>query len=336
MKKWTVMLIPHDRSSTRTLTLSTLHFGLAVGMLVILTFATSFLFQRQRVMAAKNERLHEINRTLEFKTASEPMVQVVEQGESDQLNDVEARLRAEYEATLRAITAELTALYDMEAKARDITGIAPRETQPDTFEPEENTDGQGGASTGFGSFAYSGIDEQYRPAHVIYGMARPSADLIMQEIQLRQRSLNDLVVDMEREIDRIARVPSSWPLIAGRGKITSQFGYRKDPFHRRVRHHDGTDIAAPTGTPVRATAKGRVVYSAFDGAYGNLVKIDHGNGIQTWYAHLSKRTVSEGDVVAKNDRIGHVGSTGRSTGPHLHYEVHVNGRPVNAAKYLTE
>jgi len=336
MKKWTVMLIPHDRSSTRTLTLSTLHFGLAVSVLVVLTFATSFLFQRQRAIAAKNEQLHEINRSLEFRTASQTPVAVVQAVETDNSSDIEARLRAEYEASLRAITAELTSLYDMEAKARDITGIAPRETQAETFETDEVLDGQGGASNGFGSFAYSGIDDVYRPAHVIYGMARPSADLIIQEIQLRQRSLNDLVVDMEREIDRIERVPSSWPLFAGRGKISSHFGYRRDPFHRRVRHHDGTDIAAPTGTPVRATAKGRVIHSAFDGAYGNLIKIDHGNGLQTWYAHLSKRVVSEGDIVAKNDLIGNVGSTGRSTGPHLHYEVHVNGKPVNAAKYLTE
>jgi len=336
MKKWTVMLIPHDRSSTRTLTLSTLHFGMAVGLLVVLTFMSSFLFQRQRAIAAKNEQLLLINRSLEFRTANQTPLAALPEVEYDHGSDIEARLRAEYEASIRAITAELTSLYDMEAKARDITGIAPRETQAEVYDEDEVLDGQGGASTGFGTFAYSGIDDSYRPAHVIYGMARPSADLILQEIALRTRSLNDLVVDMEREIDRVERVPAAWPLPGGRGRISSHFGYRRDPFHSRVRHHDGTDIAAPTGTPVRATAKGRVIHSAFDAAYGNLIKIDHGNGMQTWYAHLSKRVVKEGEQVSRSDLIGHVGSTGRSTGPHLHYEVHINGKPVNAAKYLTE
>jgi murein DD-endopeptidase MepM/ murein hydrolase activator NlpD len=119
-----------------------------------------------------------------------------------------------------------------------------------------------------------------------------------------------------------------------RGKITSRFGYRRDPFHFRLRHHDGVDISAPTGSQVVSTAKGRVTYSGYDGDYGNLVRVDHGNGIETWYAHLSERSVKQGQEVSRLDPIGKVGSTGRSTGSHLHFEVHVNGRKVDGEKYL--
>jgi murein DD-endopeptidase MepM/ murein hydrolase activator NlpD len=184
--------------------------------------------------------------------------------------------------------------------------------------------------------AYLGIDNQYRPPHIIYGMSRPSADLILQEIRVRQRSLSELVVDGKAMVDKLNRIPSIWPLVNGAGKITSRFGYRRDPFHRRVRHHAGTDVAAPTGTKVHATAKGTVTFAEYDQFYGNLIKVDHGGGLETWYAHLSKITVGVGDVVERSTVIGHVGSTGRSTGAHLHYEVHVDGQPVDSEKYLTE
>lgn len=116
-----------------------------------------------------------------------------------------------------------------------------------------------------------------------------------------------------------------WPVV---GTITSRFGYRGRE------HHDGIDIGAPRGTDVHAADSGTVIASSYAGTYGNCIRIDHGGGsFVTLYAHLDKRLVSVGDVVTKGQVIGKVGSTGRSTGPHLHFETRVNGRPVNPIQF---
>jgi len=116
-----------------------------------------------------------------------------------------------------------------------------------------------------------------------------------------------------------------WPL---RGRLTSPFGYRWGGFH------SGIDIAASPGTPVGATRPGRVRFAGWRGAYGNLVIVDHGEGITSYYAHLSSIAVSVGQTVDQGTTVGRVGSTGRSTGPHLHFEIRVNGDPRNPMDYL--
>jgi murein DD-endopeptidase MepM/ murein hydrolase activator NlpD len=161
--------------------------------------------------------------------------------------------------------------------------------------------------------------------------------LIVQEINLRTASLKALVTDLKVREDQIARLPAIWPTASRFSQVSSPFGYRKDPYGLRMSHHDGTDITAPYGSPILATAKGVVVYSDFDGGgLGNLIKIDHGNGIETCYGHLQVRLVHVGDRVERKTVVGRLGTTGRSTGPHLHYEVHINGRAVDAAKYFRE
>ena len=335
MKKWTVMLIPHDRGGTRTLTLSSLHFWSFAILLAVLTFSTAFFYQRHSTVLEKSSELRFINRELELENARKP--KVIETGghTEAELREVEARLRSDYDASISTITAELNELYDIEAKARDITGLTPRPSAS-TAVGTADGGGKGGPPGAGGPMAFSGGAMALRPPNIIYGMTRPSADLILQEIHVRGSSFSDLVSDMEAEIDRIERIPSIWPLAEGAGHLTSRFGYRRDPFTRRVRHHNGTDLAGPWKTKIRATAKGVVLSAGYDRFLGRIVKIDHGNGIETWYAHLSRTAVKKGAEVRREDIIGTLGSTGRSTGPHLHYEVHVKGNPVNPEKYLTD
>lgn len=285
-------------------------------------------------MVDQVQALHDSNRVLQFQAAA-PAAKSPESAVPADQAAHEDQLREEYETSLAKITSELSALYDMEAKAREITGLAPRSEglEEDTSGGEG---GMGGGPSGMGGVTMTVVDERLRPPHVIYGMARPSADLILQEIHLRRQSLSELVREVTADKDRVERLPSLWPILSGGGKVTSRFGYRRDPFNRRVRHHDGMDISAPVGTKVVATAKGVVKESYYDQYLGNLVCISHGNGLESWYAHLSKRLVSTGETVERGMIIGQVGSTGRSTGAHLHYEVHEHGKPANPNRYVSD
>jgi len=118
------------------------------------------------------------------------------------------------------------------------------------------------------------------------------------------------------------------------GNITSKFGMRRDPFTKEVKFHSGIDIAAPEGTPIKAAENGKVVFSGVQNGYGNIVVIQHKDGIVTKYAHNSKNIVKVGDIVKKGQVISLIGQTGRSTGPHLHFEVLSGDKHVNPLNYL--
>ena len=131
----------------------------------------------------------------------------------------------------------------------------------------------------------------------------------------------------------LATVPTLWPV---RGEITAGFGQRLDPFSGEGAFHSGVDISSRYGTRVEASADGLVLQAGSYSGYGNEILIDHGLGLKTKYAHLSKISVLVGQEVVRGQVIGAVGMTGRATGPHLHYEVIVNGTPVNPTKYLRQ
>ncbi|MDQ6760713.1 MAG: M23 family metallopeptidase [Acidobacteriota bacterium] len=127
--------------------------------------------------------------------------------------------------------------------------------------------------------------------------------------------------------------PSLWPVD---GRLLSPFGGRSDPFSGEGAMHTGVDMTASTGTAVHATADGIVAFAEWSGRYGQLVVVDHGNGMQTYYAHLSRFEVVSGQEIRRGDVVGKSGSTGRSTAPHLHYEVRIGGTPVNPYPYLAQ
>jgi len=125
--------------------------------------------------------------------------------------------------------------------------------------------------------------------------------------------------------------PSLWPV---EGRLMSPFGGRTDPFSGEGAIHTGVDLSAPQGTPVHAAADGIVVHAEWSNGYGRLVVVDHGNGLQTYYGHLSRFEVVNGQEIRRGDILGQSGSSGRVTSPHLHYEVRMGGTPVNPYPYL--
>ncbi len=153
------------------------------------------------------------------------------------------------------------------------------------------------------------------------------------EVSSRERSLRELKTYLDERAAILASLPSILPV---RGLITAGYGNRASPFTSKREFHEGLDISAPYGTPIVATADGVVTFAGPLVAYGNVVFIDHGRGFATFYGHNSSNRVREGQRVRRGDIIAYIGTTGRTTGPHVHYEVHVNGVTTNPLKYAID
>jgi murein DD-endopeptidase MepM/ murein hydrolase activator NlpD len=153
------------------------------------------------------------------------------------------------------------------------------------------------------------------------------------EAHRQESSLRELSEYFEDQKSMLASTPSIWPT---QGWVTSDFGVRLDPYNADRSMHQGLDISTPLGQPVQTPSDGTVVFNGTEGGYGKVLVIDHGYGVKTRYAHLSETTVRLGERVARGQKVAAVGNTGRSTGPHLHYEVRVNGIPENPRKFILE
>ena len=156
-------------------------------------------------------------------------------------------------------------------------------------------------------------------------------DEVRRQIDLRRESQQEIQGILNDQRSLLAAKPVGWPV---KGWLTSSFGMRRDPFNGRRKMHEGLDIAARTGTPVTATADGIVSSVKTEPGYGKVVIVDHGYGYRTIYGHNSRYFVKVGQRVRRGERIAAVGNTGRSTGSHVHYEIRLNGVPVNPYKYL--
>jgi murein DD-endopeptidase MepM/ murein hydrolase activator NlpD len=168
------------------------------------------------------------------------------------------------------------------------------------------------------------------PAGNLASLQRQIEDL-RREIELRRVSQEEIQGFLNDLRSLSGARPSGWPV---KGLVTSGFGVRRDPFDGQRRMHEGLDIATRTGTPVMATAAGIVREVGVEPGYGMLVVIDHGYGLSTAYGHNSRILVKVGQRVRRGDLIANAGNTGRSSGPHVHYEVRLNGAPVNPNRYL--
>jgi murein DD-endopeptidase MepM/ murein hydrolase activator NlpD len=197
---------------------------------------------------------------------------------------------------------------------------------------------QRSASRNAAIVAETGLDAaKLAPPHGEGGVGGP---YIPAGVDPDSRALDRALAPVARDVATAKRlealmsfVPVRMPL-SGDPSLTSGFGYRVDPFFGRLALHPGVDLAEAYGSEIHAAAAGRVVHAGPAGGYGIMVEVDHGNGLATRYAHMSEVLVAEGQNVDKGAVVGRLGSTGRSTGPHLHYEVRVDGEPVDPERYL--
>ena len=159
-------------------------------------------------------------------------------------------------------------------------------------------------------------------------------DMLNRQLYIQSKSFDE-VVDLFKNHDEMLKcIPAIQPVSNKNLKQTaSGYGLRIDPIYKTTKFHSGMDFSANIGTPVYATGDGRVIKVGWESGYGKIIKIDHGFGYVTWYAHLNNYKVRVGQRVVRGEVIGEVGNTGKSTGPHLHYEVHVKGKVVNPVNY---
>jgi murein DD-endopeptidase MepM/ murein hydrolase activator NlpD len=228
-------------------------------------------------------------------------------------------------ASYRTATGELAAQISALQTTVDVLGTRA-ELDPDSrramgrLPPLVRSRAMGGGSAG----VVPTLDAAFGSTDTVFGVLRDLLGLI----ELR---LENVRFGVERRNALAAATPSIWPVA---GWLSSSYGSRQDPFTGGNDFHPGLDISANHGEPVVATADGEVTSATTNSTYGNFVEIDHGFGITTRYAHLSRLSVSAGGRVRRGEVIGQVGSTGRSTSPHLHYEIWMNGRLTNPMKLL--
>lgn len=238
-------------------------------------------------------------------------------GAPQQAPDGDAYLRANLNvlaARVGEIQARMVRLDALGERVSGLAGIAPKEFN------FQQPPGRGGLAPAAQSHTSSLTELQL-------ALARLS------EQAERHADYFDVVAStlLDRRIED-RRIPRVLPVAAGYD--ASGFGWRFDPFTGRRTLHEGVDFAAPAGTPIVAAAGGVVVAAEWHPEYGNLIDIDHGNGLKTRYAHASRMLVKPGDLVKAGQQVALVGSTGRSTGAHLHFEVHVDGTPQNPDRFL--
>jgi murein DD-endopeptidase MepM/ murein hydrolase activator NlpD len=213
------------------------------------------------------------------------------------------------------LQAQLVRLDALGERVQGLAGVRPEE-----FNFREKP-GRGGAEPSSHPARELGVEE-----------FQQMLDNLAQDVEHRADYFNVVESSLMRERVQAKLLPTSQPVAVGYN--ASSFGWRFDPFNGRSTFHEGIDFAAPTGTSIAAAAGGVVVTSEYHHQFGNMLEVDHGNGIVTRYAHASRLLVRVGDIVRRGQHVADVGSTGRSTGAHLHFEVLVAGVPQDPSKFL--
>jgi murein DD-endopeptidase MepM/ murein hydrolase activator NlpD len=212
-------------------------------------------------------------------------------------------------------------LNEFDRKLKIMTNLEENENQGPFI-------GVGGSEPTVVAYNSNNMDE---PVKDMVRSMHQSLDQLNEEIITGTQVKHKLFQYLEDQKVLLASTPSIWPT---KGWLSSRFGYRISPFTQKREMHKGIDISTRLKTPVVAPADGIVIKTGWNGSFGRMIAIQHGNGFITKYAHLNKILVKKGQAVKRGDEIGLVGKTGRSTGPHLHYEIHVKGVPVNPLRYI--
>ena len=348
MRRYTLIVVPEGTGRVQRLGVSErglkrlIGIGAAASLLFVLGFAHYLTLcshmselrgvraEAERVRAEADAQRAELQRQAE---------------ERQRVADELARVR-EFERRVRVIANLPQASLEQRTAQRPAAplGVGGGAERPEDATPPMGTPTAGAGEDGEGGPVSPGTppDVSAPPAEPISdassSAARPSAEVassegLLERLQAESRSLEELLGALRGKSERLAATPSAWP---AEGWITSGFGYRISPFTGRRDFHEGIDIAAEFGTPILAPAPGRVVFAGRKGGLGMAIIVDHGYGVRTTYGHLQRMLVQAGSHVARGQQLATMGSSGLSTGPHVHYMVEVGGKRVDPLDYIVE
>jgi len=295
---YTVLIVPQKKSSVRKINASSNAVRLITIAAVIVSMSFLYIFYEFLTAKRDNFELYELRK---LSSAQREQIQRI----ASKIGYFEKKMESlkEYDNKIRSMADMFRQEKQERAPYRGVGGPSP-----DHY----------GSTT-------SGNDA------AVMGRISKSMDQLIQEASNQERSFKEIIEFLEKRKSILARTPSIWPV---EGWVTSGFGMRRSPFSGRREFHGAIDIASRSGKEIIAPADGIVSIVEHRSDLGNTVTLDHGNGLTTAYAHLLRSSVQKGKSVRRGEVIGYVGSTGRSTGPHLHYVVQINGVPVNPRKYL--
>ncbi len=320
VREYTIKLVP-DTGEVRSIRLSArlLKFGLASFVVGALLFVGAFSYAVYGTFAHRSD--------------------AAEIEELRQVNSIQQEQLLQLSKKANSLQDQMEQLTQLEQQIRRSAGASPAADDPAAAQNDAQNDAQNGAGTVDASGTHNGQGGPY-VAPDIRNVSQ-TLDEVEKRLETRRQSLLQLQQELKANQEEIGSLttsdgmmlpgsttPSLWP---ARGEVSSPFGLRWSGSD----FHPGIDIANDMGTPIVATADGVVTTAGWNsGGYGNMVDIDHGNGIMTRYGHAMQVVVRAGQTVHRGQVIAYMGSTGYSTGPHVHYEVRINGSPVNPIRYL--
>lgn len=306
-KKYTVLFIDDRGNPVRESLVSrhSIQMVMVLALLFVGVFAvgTHRYINMRQALTNKAELATKIDRQ---NSAIEDQRQQI-QSFAQEINDLKSSLKA-----LNDFETKIRIMANLEQKADQVSLFAVGGSMPEDLEPNLPLD--------------QDHDRLVREMH-------DHMDQVQQASSVQENSFELLLKSLKGKRNLLASTPSLRPTT---GWVSSKFGYRVSPFTGRKEFHRGLDIATRKGTPIIAPADGIVTFSAKKWLIGNMITIDHGYGMVTRYGHIYKLKKNKGDRVKRGELIALVGNTGRSTGPHLHYEVRINGVPVNPTKYILD
>jgi len=304
-QKFTFMLIPHNGKTIRQFKLNKLILIVTLSTFIF----TSIFFITATLLLYNHNTI--LNAELEIKNDKINNLNIIAEQQKMEIDNLKS--------TSKFVIDKLNQLYALENQVRDMVGLENK-NEVNTLIASRSLDTRLVDTNSVDTIM--NIDDLNNEETV---------DIISSLIEEEKGKYDQLIKDVEKQLKFLESKPDKWPVS---GRITSKFGYRRHPITGRRDFHKGIDIANNSGTDIVAAGSGVVTYSGYNGGYGRVIIISHGYGYKSVYAHNSKNMVDVGDRVDKGDIIAKLGSTGVSTGPHLHFEVHYNGEQINPLKIL--
>lgn len=296
---FTVMVVPHSAGKVWRVKFTRFTLALLAGGFIGILFLLGIFLYQYGEMKYKLLQVEKLER----------------------INEIQRKKILSLAEKLKEFNLKLEKLRELEKRLRILAGVGGEGY------PVENL-GRGGPS--------EGSKEEWETISSTSDLVEEiscKVESLDEEAREREKSLSRVREIIEGKINLFAATPNIFPV---KGWISTGFQWRRDPFTGKRKFHKALDIVAPWGSPVRAAARGRVIFQGWDGSYGLKITISHGYGYKTVYGHLSRILVHKGQWVKKGEIIGNVGSTGRSTGPHLHFEVWKRGKPINPLNLMVE